>query len=369
MSEDKKIDVFHCSYRKELMVNDDIPQKVTVPKGEPTLIDLPELLNSVRIIEVYKMELKRISIINKYNISSIDKISYGWSKDDKYRLMDGKGTQYLLRLSGKKYMDEKLRESRIVRKINGLDFSMSRLVEAGYSPELDKVYMLFSWLDGQMMNKCIKLFDENHQFRLGIRAGIILSAIHQIPIDPQDLPKKNVVEKKKAQMEEYISCTHRVENDSHVIKYVMDNLHLLENSKAVYKHGDFHLGNLILLKSEDDIGVIDFDRVGCGEGYSEFYKMQAFEVEISIPYSIGKVYGYFNGDPPELFWKILKLSVLHSSLYSIKWAEEYGNREIQGMVKRYEMASNDYDGFQSLIPKWYSENCRRFFESSSFYVS
>lgn len=143
------------------------------------------------------MELKRISIINKYNISSIDKISYGWSKDDKYRLMDGKGTQYLLRLSGKKYMDEKLRESRIVRKINGLDFSMSRLVEAGYSPELDKVYMLFSWLDGQMMNKCIKLFDENHQFRLGIRAGIILSAIHQIPIDPQDLPKKNVVEKKR----------------------------------------------------------------------------------------------------------------------------------------------------------------------------
>lgn len=45
-------------------------------------------------------------------------------------------------------------------------------------------------------------------------------------------------------MEEYISCAHRVENDSHVIKYVMDNLHLLENSKAVYKHGDFHLGNL-----------------------------------------------------------------------------------------------------------------------------
>jgi len=43
MSEAQKIDVSHRPFRKELTVNDDIPQGISVPKGEPTMISLPEL--------------------------------------------------------------------------------------------------------------------------------------------------------------------------------------------------------------------------------------------------------------------------------------------------------------------------------------
>ena len=53
------------------------------------------------------------------------------------------------------------------------------------------------------------------------------------------------------------------------------------------------------------------------------------------------------------FWQTLAVYVAHASLFSIKWAEKFGQQEIAGMVKRYETALDDYDGFDAVIPKWY----------------
>ena len=43
----------------------------------------------------------------------------------------------------------------------------------------------------------------------------------------------------------------------------------------------------------------------------------------------------------------------HASLYSIKWAEKFGQDDVDGMVKRCRVAFDDYDGFQRCVPKWY----------------
>lgn len=53
----------------------------------------------------------------------------------------------------------------------------------------------------------------------------------------------------------------------------------------VYMHGDFHPGNLIYMR-DGTIGVIDFNRWEVGDPYEEFYKLESFGVEVSIPYCI-----------------------------------------------------------------------------------
>lgn len=301
------------------------------------------------------MDFNKTDFIKQRDIVNIKHITDGWSNDEKFFMEDSKGCRFLLRLTEKKHLDEKLKDIRIIKKINELHFNMSRLIEGGYSEELDKAYMLFTWIDGVGLKEYIVGLNETEQFRMGLQSGQILKMIHDIPVNENDISSKNQVTKKQKQLEEYLSCNHRIHNDKCAVDYICQNLDLLNCVKSVYKHGDFHLGNL-LFSDENGLGVIDFDRVGCGDGYSEFYKLQAFEVEISIPYSIGKIKGYFNGEPSENFWRLLKLYVAHSSLYSIKWAEEFGDDEINGMLRRYNDAAVDYDNFQRIIPKWYSDN-------------
>ncbi|HPR95790.1 MAG TPA: phosphotransferase, partial [Thermotogota bacterium] len=126
-----------------------------------------------------------------------------------------------------------------------------------------------------------------------------------------------------------------------------------------YKHGDFHMGNLLYTPS-GNIGVIDFQRSGCGDCLEEFYKLQHFDVQLSIPFSIGYLKGYFNGEPSEAFWKINSVYVAHTSLYSMIWAIPFGEREVLEMRERAFKNIDDFDGFTRVVPKWYVENSGKF---------
>lgn len=47
--------------------------------------------------------------------------------------------------------------------------------------------------------------------------------------------------------------------------------------------------------------------------------------------------------------------VAHASLFSIKWAEKFGQADIDAMVRRCMVAFEDYDYFRRDIPAWYKE--------------
>lgn len=53
------------------------------------------------------------------------------------------------------------------------------------------------------------------------------------------------------------------------------------------------------------------------------------------------------------FWKVLAVYVAHASLYSIKWAEKFGQADIEGMTARCRAAFEDYDYFKRVVPLWY----------------
>lgn len=288
------------------------------------------------------------------NWKSIDKLSKGWSNDEKYVVHTATGEMLLLRLSDIELYDAKKKEYEIITKYASLGFLMSRPIDFGVCNNGKNVYMLLTWIEGVDLEEALPTLPETEQYKFGREAGKILKKIHSLEVDVEDLPTNTKKSKKLLQLSRYEESQIRINDDERAINYVKQNIDKIWSKAPVYQHGDYHPGNLIYTK-EGNIGVIDFNRWEVGDPYEEFYKLESFGIESSIPYCIGQIDAYFDDKIPEDFWIALAVYVAHASLYSIKWAEKFGQEEIDGMKERCRRAFENYDEFRRFIPKWYVE--------------
>ena len=277
---------------------------------------------------------------------SVLPVDKGWSREKKYVIETEDGKQ-LLRISPIESLNAKRREYAMVQKFARCGFPMSQPLDFGICADGEHVYMRLTWVEGRDLEEVLPELPEAEQYACGREAGEILRQIHGIPVAPMDAPRETKQAKKLLQLERYEHSRVRVPGDEPVIRFVRENIDLLWQQKPVYLHGDFHPGNLIYTP-EKTIGVIDFNRWEVGDPYEEFYKLQSFGVENSIPYSVGQVDAYFRGKVPEDFWGTLAVYVAHASLYSILWAEKFGQKDIDGMVRRYHMAMEENLCFRRL---------------------
>lgn len=293
--------------------------------------------------------LKSIAVCQSAKI--VKKVEAGWSSDVKYYVLDAHNREYMLRLSDISQDQSKRIEFERIQNFNTLDFEMSRAVEFGTCNAGSMVYMLLTWVAGESLESSLKVLSEQKQYELGIKAGKILKAIHDLPtIEVVDVLAKK--EKMLEKLARYERCGYRVEQDDKIINYIKSHLDDLNDLKVVMNHGDYHVGNLILT-SDFEVGVIDFNRMQVSDHVEDFYKVQSFNVEVSIPFSIGQIHGYFQGNPSEEFWKVLALYNAYAALNSITWATKFGQEEIEGMIRRCRQTMKDYDSFTQVVPRWY----------------
>ena len=283
---------------------------------------------------------------------SVEPVNKGWSSDKKYFVRTFSGDHLLLRIADIGQFDAKKKEYEIIEKYATLGFPMSSPIEFGVCNDQKNVYMLLRWIDGCDLETVLPTLSKEEQYKLGREAGIILRKIHGIPLEQEDVPSTTKKEKKLAQLARYEESGLRIPNDETAIRYVKENIDQIWKKTPVYMHGDFHPGNLIYTK-DSSIGVIDFNRWEVGDPYEEFYKLESFGTEISIPYCVGQIDAYFDDSVPMDFWMANAVYVAQASLFSIKWAEPFGQRDIDGMVNRAERALVDYDDFRRVIPGWY----------------
>lgn len=284
---------------------------------------------------------------------TLEPVQKGWSNDKKYYIEDRGGRKLLLRLSAIEDYVRKQAEYAVVQLFNGLDFPMSRVVDMGICGQGRYTYMLLTWVEGYPLEECLPALAPETQYELGVKAGQLLKQMHSIP-NGNNLTdwEARMQAKISTRIHEYENCPYRLEGDDKAISYVKENLGLLHNVEKVYQHGDFHMGNLIYTP-EGGIGVIDFNRWDSGDYAEEFYKLQFFDRDRSIPFAKGKLEGYFAGPPPETFWSRQALYVAYSALFSVQWSIPYGAADIKCMMDRGSMALKDYDYFKRLIPRWY----------------
>lgn len=299
------------------------------------------------------------NIKNSSNWLTCDKISKGWSSDEKYKINTTEGQTILLRISDISNYEAKKKEYEIVQKYSKLGFPISMPIDFGVCNDGKSCYMLLTFVDGNELEEALPQLSEREQYLLGREAGKILKKIHSLPLDECDIPLQNKKAKKLMQLSRYENSKDlRIDGDEIAINYVKENIDLIWTKSPVYLHGDFHPGNLIYMENRK-IGVIDFNRWDIGDPYEEFFKLESFGIDVSVPYSIGQIDAYFDDEIPYDFWRALAVYCAWSALYSIKWAEQFGQKDIDGMVQRCHRAFDNFDGFNDIIPKWYDGDLKK----------
>ena len=286
-------------------------------------------------------------------------IDKGWSGDQKYCVTTDNGQKYLLRIASIDRLERKRREYEKMCEVALLEIPMCLPVEFAVvgaddhiGPE-GSVYSIQSWIHGVDAESLIMTMDESEQYRYGLDAGRILSKIHTIPA-PANAPdwetRFNAKIDRKIAM--YENCELKYECGGEAfLEYIAQNRHLLRGRPQSYQHGDYHIGNM-MIDCNGVLTIIDFDRDDFGDPWEEFNRI-VWCAQAAPVFASGMVDGYFDGDVPMEFWRLLALYICSNTLSSLPWAIPFGEEEIQVMRKQATQVLGWYDGMQKVIPGWY----------------
>lgn len=277
-------------------------------------------------------------------------IEKGWSGDRKYCAVTADGQRYLLRISAIDRLERKRREYERMCETARLGIPMCRPIEFGICEE--GVYAIHSWIDGEDAEETVMAMGTAEQYRYGLDAGRILAKIHTIPA-PADAPdwetRFNAKIDRKIAM--YEDCELKYEGGDAFLAYLAGNRHLLKNRPQSYQHGDYHIGNM-MIDREGVLTVIDFDRDDFGDPWEEFNRI-VWCAQAAPAFASGMVDGYFDGEVPMAFWKLLALYTCSNSIGSLPWAIPFGEGEIRVMRNHAAQVLLWYDGMQNVVPGWY----------------
>lgn len=100
------------------------------------------------------------------------------------------------------------------------------------------------------------------------------------------------------------------------------------------------------------IFIIDFDRYDFGDPWEEFNRI-VWCAQAAPHFASGIVDGYFDGNVPEDFWRLLALYIGSNTMSSVPWAVAFGEKEVETMLRQAKEVLEWYDGMTLVVPKWY----------------
>lgn len=284
------------------------------------------------------------------NIISKEPILKGWSEDKKYCITDETGTRFLLRISDISQYAAKHSEFRMMQRVASLGTPMCLPIEFGICEE--GVYSIQSWIDGEAAETLIPLLSDREQYSYGLKAGRILSRIHSIPAPAsQEDWAVRFNRKMDTKIRRYNDCPIKYPKGQAFIDYINENRYLLDGRPQVYQHGDYHIGNMMIDHS-GKLYIIDFNRNDFGDPWEEFNRI-VWCAQKSYLFASGMVDGYFDGNIPFDFWRLLALYISSNTLSSVYWAIPFGETEVNTMLNQAEQVRTWYHDMTEPVPAWY----------------
>ena len=295
--------------------------------------------------------IRQIPLLN--GCRDIIEINKGYSSDEKFLVHPKEGSkQLLVRMFNVKELETKKKEYSILESMQDYQVTCSRPIAIGEVGNCG--YMITSYIEGKDGEEEIAKYSYQEQYRIGVEAGGELKKMHQLSA-PDDMTSWYLrkVEKHKNYIEAYLACDIKIKNDKRIISFIDENIHLMKERPNLFQHDDFHLGNLII-NNKKFAGVIDFNRYDWGDPIHEFLKIGIFSREVSIPFSIGQIRGYFDQkEPDEHFWRLYSLYLAMCVFSTVVWTLKTIPNEIDDMLEKVYRYLEDHDYFNRIKPKWY----------------
>lgn len=294
------------------------------------------------------------SICELKNILKIEKINKGYSDDEKYYVENKDRSKLLLKISSSDIEDKKQEEFDSTRLVYNTGIPMSKPINI-YIID-DKVYSIFTWCNGCELNDLLDDLPAKKQYELGLRAGSYLKMIHSInlKIDTKDWYSK-FKSKKNSKIKNYQSCPIKFDYDYLMIDYLNNNEDLLLNRPQTFQHGDFHPGNMVYDDTTDTLSIIDFNRFDYADPFEEFNRID-LAANISPYFATGQIDGYFDNNPPKIFFDLLLYYITANALSSIPWAIAFGDKEVNVMLDKIDKTLFWFDNMANSSPIWYNHN-------------
>ena len=279
----------------------------------------------------------------------------GWSMHRKFRVTDKNGDAYILRVSDASCFEEKKKEYENIVRLSKIGIVSPKPIEFGVCNGGNSVYMLLTWMDGVAVEDVIRNLDSGLQYDLGVKAGRLLRTMHGHSGIDAETDWGCAYGKT---LDEIIAAYHQtgivIPREKAILEYIGQNRHLLRGREQVIRHGDFHIGNLIITP-DNNIAVIDFDRCSPGDPWEEFGGI-VWAARISKSFAKGQVDGYFNNQALDTFFRLLALYIGEYALeHVVRSVNHHANtRKAKDILHNTDFMCAMFDGFKTYIPNWYA---------------
>lgn len=279
-------------------------------------------------------------------------VSAGLSGDRKFAAETAEGRKVLLRYSDIGRYDNKKREFERMKLAFAQGVPMSEPI--ALLCEGDTVCQVLGWCEGKNLEEILPTISAQRQFDAGLKAGKILRKIHFVPA-PNNLPDwyERYWSQNAPRIEGFRKSGVQIEGSDKVLRFVEENREILRGRPQCLHHGDFHAGNIICAP-DGSLSVIDWETIdyeNWGDPWEEFNRLG--NTALHAPYAAGMVRGYFDGEPPEEFWRVLALYLCAGALMLVSWAYHLQKDELPGAVRNMRDLIENYDGMKTVVPKWY----------------
>lgn len=294
--------------------------------------------------------IKLIDLIKKYTnleIKTFYEIKSGYTNDQKYQLIDIKDKKYFLRVSLKN--NKNAFEFDLLKHLDRINFPSPKPIS--FFKHQKYSYLITSWVDGILLSDYVKRLSNNDQYQLGKKAGALLKDLHKNLIFSSDI--EDFKSRKLSEFLEPFDTSKCLLEYTILSTYIMDQMHLFPKVAEIIEHSDFHLGNIIL--NQNQMVLFDFNGSHIGIIHDEFYKLELFDIEISLDYVKGVFDAYLKDMELVSFFRLHKVFLAISCISALRYGMNQNDQIFEIELKRVQRIIDSYQQYQSVFPLWMIE--------------
>ena len=279
-------------------------------------------------------------------------ISKGYSEEIKYKVMADK--KYFLKISPQSFTKKKDLEVKYISALEK-EIKFPKLVEMKF--ETNSILSLYEWIDGVDIRDYASKLTGKELYQYGMQAGAFLKKIHSLSIEESSVNwQEYYIQKSKKKIHCFRKMNKNFGEIEMFIDFIQSHQSLLKDRPISLCHGDYHVGNMMIELETKKLVIIDFGSLEIGDPIEEFNRM-IWNAQLSEEFATGFVNGYFEGEKiPDIFWKLMAYYMACDVVGSIPWAINFGDNQLEIMLKRAKLVLDWFDDFKRVIPKFYKGN-------------